>query len=671
MKSIITGLVPFLLVCCNLKAQESVIIKRISETVTFNGIPDEPFWGGLNKFDLTMHSPTFGLSPSEISDVRVGYDNEFLWIGAKLLMKDASKIFSPTKRRDEDIEEYDAFGIILDTYDDNENGLAFFTNPFGLRSDYAISNDGEGEGGGPNSSMNSSWNTFWDVKTTVDDKGWYVEMRIPFSSLKFKPEGDIATMGLILVRNISLNNETDSYPAIDPKFGHDATNKPSLAAGISINGARPKKPVYISPYVIGGMSQDWFLNDAETEYQKNENYPEYTGNAGLDVKYNINSNLTLDLTVNTDFAQIEADDQQVNLTRYSLFFPEKRMFFQERSSLFDFSLGGQSDNLFYSRNIGIAGREQIRILGGARLTGRIGKWDVGLMDMQTADHESTPSENFGVLRMRRQVINQNSYVGGILTSRLGMNGEHKLAYGMDGIFRLFGVDYLNVKWSQTYDNKLDNKMNSLDPSFFLVNWQRRSQKGFAYDLKYFYSGQQFRPGVGFVRMEGVQGLNADLMYGWLPGEKSKFVDYSLAVEVERFARLEDGKLESMRIAPEFRFKTKNGIRGGGGINYMEEGVLTPFHISEDIIIAAGGYSFYEFQFGASTSDNKVISFGADFNAGQFYDGKRAGTELEANFNFSSSFRMETAYEFNAIRFPERAGSNSLDIHSLNVKHCTC
>ena len=249
MKSFTAGVVLFLLICNNLKAQESVFIKRISETVTFNGIPDEPLWGGLNKFDLTMHSPTFGLSPSEISDVRMGYDDEFLWIGAKLFMKDASKIFSPTKRRDEDIEEYDAFGIILDTYDDNENALAFFTNPFGLRSDYAISNDGEGGGGGPNSSMNSSWNTFWDVKTAVDDKGWYVEMRIPFSSLKFKPEGDIAAMGLILVRHISLNNETDSYPAIDPKFGHDATNKPSLAAGISISGARPKKPVYISPYV--------------------------------------------------------------------------------------------------------------------------------------------------------------------------------------------------------------------------------------------------------------------------------------------------------------------------------------------------------------------------------------------------------------------------------------
>ena len=171
---------------------------------------------------------------------------------------------------------------------------------------------------------------------------------------------------------------------------------------------------------------DWSINEEETEYVRQDD-PEY--NAGLDIKYNINSNLTLDLTANTDFAQVEADDQQVNLTRYSLFFPEKRMFFQERSSLFDFSLGGHADNLFYSRNIGIAGREPIRIYGGARMTGRLGKWDMGFLDMQTAEHEETPGENFGVLRMRRQVINQNSYVGGIMTSRLGMNGDQNLAYG--------------------------------------------------------------------------------------------------------------------------------------------------------------------------------------------------------------------------------------------------
>ena len=183
----------------NLYGQEVIKIKRLVSPIEFDGVPGEAAWEALGSFPLTMHKPNFGLQPSEKSEVRIGYDNEFLWIGASLFMKDASRIFAVTKKRDEKLSDYDAFGIILDTYKDNENGLAFFTTPTGIRTDYAISNDASGGGGnqqGNNSAMNMSWNTFWDVKTKRDEKGWYVEMRIPFSSLKFKPENDIATMGL-------------------------------------------------------------------------------------------------------------------------------------------------------------------------------------------------------------------------------------------------------------------------------------------------------------------------------------------------------------------------------------------------------------------------------------------------------------------------------------------
>lgn len=651
----------------NALSQEAVRIKRITLPVDFDGVPEEKAWESADLFALTMHKPNFGAQPSEISEVRIGYDNQFLWIGASLFMKDASKIFAVTKKRDEELFDYDAFGIILDTYNDNENGLAFFTTPTGLRTDYTISNDATGGGGPGMSVLNTSWNTFWDVKTTRDDKGWYVEMRIPFSSLKFKPEKDIATMGLIISRNISSNNETDTYPPIEPKYGFLATNKPSLATTIEIEGARPSKPVYISPYVIGGLSWDWSLNEDETEYVKQEFYPERKANAGIDVKYNINSNLTLDLTANTDFAQIEADDQQVNLTRYSLFFPEKRMFFQERSSLFDFSLGGRSDNLFYSRNIGIAGRELIRIYGGARIVGRMGKWDMGFMDMQTAEHEDTPGENFGVLRTRRQVINPNSYVGGILTTRVGMNGEQNLAYGLDGIFRIFGDDYLKIKWAQTYDSKLGNKMNSLDPSFILVDWERRSEEGFAYQLNYTYSGQKFTPGTGFVMRGGVQGLSGQMLYGWIPGEKSRLFNYNINVRAERYSRLEDGNLESMEISPGFEINTKKNLHAEISLEYQEEGVLDDFQLSEDIRINAGNYSFLGIEGRFGTSESRVISMRGELSGGQFYDGNRIGLEAESNFNLSASFKLSGGYELNAIWFPERETNNRLNIHSLNMK----
>jgi hypothetical protein len=444
----------------NMNGQGEIAVKRISDQIVFDNKPTEDLWNGLNTFKLTMWRPNFGAEPSEKSDVRMGYDNEFLWIGASFYMKDAFEIFVVTKKRDDILWDNDAFGIVIDALNDNETGFALFTNPAGLRTDFSVSNDGSFTNGLA-APMNTSWDTFWDVKTSRDDKGWYLEMRIPFSSLIFKTVKGVATMGIILQRSISSNNETDMYPAIENKYSYSAFIKPSQAAKITIEGAEPTKPVYIAPYVLGGFSRDQVLNETKTGYIRKDKL-QY--NAGLDVKYNINSNLTLDLTANTDFAQIEADDYQVNLTRFSLFFPEKRKFFQERSGLFDFRLGGMYDNLFYSRNIGLVGGNQVDIYGGARLTGNVGKWDLGFLEMQTAPYDTLPGENFSVLRMRRQVINPNSYIGGIFTTRIGMSGAQNYVYGIDGIFKLFGDDYLNVKWAQTYDNKANSMLNSLDTS---------------------------------------------------------------------------------------------------------------------------------------------------------------------------------------------------------------
>jgi len=343
------------------------------------------------------------------------------------------------------------------------------------------------------------------------------------------------------------------------------------------------------------------------------------------------------------------------------------MFFQERSSLFDFRLGGFTDNLFYSRNIGLSRGQPIRIYGGARLVGRFGKWDMGFLDMQTAEHEETPGENFGVVRMRRQVINPNSYVGGIFTSRIGMNGNHNFAYGIDGIFRLFGDDYLIVKLAQSYDDQVDSKLSSLDPSFLLVNWERRSEEGFAYNLNYTYSGQNFQPGIGFIMRGGVQGINGQLLYGWIPGEQSRLFNYNVNVRAERYTRLEDGNLEAMQISPGFEINTKKDIHAEISLEIQKEGVLFDFDLSDSITITAGEYLFTGVEGRIGTSDSKRISVRGDIYGGQFYDGRRIGFEAETNFNFSSSFILSPGYEFNNLHFPDRATNTSLNIHSVNMK----
>ena len=659
-------------------------IKRLSVPVEFDGQPFEEAWNGLTFFPMAMNKPNFGNAPSENSEIMITYDDQYLWVGARLYTKDPSTIVSKSKKRDEQSRSSDSFGVIIDSYNDKENGLAFFTMPSGLRTDYAISNDaaggssggggggggaaGGGAGGGQSSgpggsSVNYSWNTFWDVKTTRDDKGWYVEMRIPFSSLRFKSENDLATMGLIITRTLSKFNETDTYPAIDPKFGMTAQMKPSLASTIQFEGARPTKPIYISPYVIGGFARDWAINNEETQYVKKDN-PDF--NAGLDVKYSINSNLTLDITANTDFAQVEADNQQVNLTRYSLFFPEKRAFFQERASLFSFSLGGSS-NLFYSRNIGMSRGTPLTIYGGARLAGRIGKWDMGFIDMQTEELATTPGENFGIFRMRRQVINPNSYLGGIFTSRLGMNGQQNFAYGVDGIFKLFGQDYLDVKVAQTYDKEIDNKLASIDPTFFRINWERRTDKGFAYNLTYSYSGKQFDPGIGFVQKASLQGVDGELLYGWLPDEKSKFFSFGPTVKFARFTRLEDGKLESSSVNPGWEWNTKKGYGGQVSIDFQQEGVQRDFALSDSVRVSAGDYSFFGFRGMLRTPMSKPVSVNLNVNAGQFYDGQKYTVSLTPTYNVSSSLQLSGSYSFNAVRFPNRLTNNKLDIHSASVR----
>ena len=646
------------------RGQETVKIRRIEGTIAFDGRPDEEAWSGASPFQLTMHKPDNGSAPSQKTEVMICYDDESVWIGARLFMDNVSKINYVSKKRDEEFFGFDAFGVIIDTYNDNENGLAFFTAPTGIRVDYTISNDAVTKGPmGMRSILNFSWNTFWDVKTTHDEKGWYVEMRIPFSSLKFKPDGDVSTMGLIISRSIGSNTEMDTYPAIRPDYGYFSPYKPSQAASVSFEGVKPKRPVYISPYILGGYSSDYLLNETETKYTK-DNKPDY--NAGLDVKYNINSNLTLDLTANTDFSQVESDILQVNMTRYNLFYPEKRKFFQERTSLFDFSLGGQFDNLFYSRTIGIANGVPTKIYGGARITGRMGKTDIGFLEMQTGAADTLPSENFGVLRLRKQVINQNSYVGGIITTRIGANGHQNIAYGLDGLIRIIGEDYLNIKWAQTYDNSLKNNMVSLKPSFILLDWERRSQKGFAYKFDYNYYGEQFNPASGFMMRGDVQGAFGKVLYGWIPGNESRLLNYNISLSAEQYNRLSDGKIESGRIFPGLQMITKKGFFYNLSLQIQKEGVREDFNRSDSVVISARDYSFTTLMLWAGTPGSKKISVMGNLGAGQFYDGRGVSTMTNLIYNISSSFNINLAYTFNAIFFPHKTTNNTLYIHSLNL-----
>lgn len=657
-----------------------VIIERITSDVDFNGVPDEEFWQSAAPLQMTMHSPVFGKQPTEKSDIRIVYDEKFIYIGAWLYYDDPSMMQSVSYKRDYMGMGSDWLGIFLDTYNDKENSQMFFTTPDGLRFDAGIQKDAV-PARPDQESMNLSWNTFWDVLTKKDDYGWSAEIRIPLSSLRFQEVNGEVKMGLTVERWIPAKNETDVFPAIPPDWGEISVMKPSQAQEIVFRDITPDKPLYVAPYVLAGFESSFGLNNDESEYMKSKD-PDLE--AGLDIKYGITKTLVMDVTVNTDFAQVEADDQQINLTRFSMYFPEKRTFFLERASVFDFSLGGNS-NLFYSRRIGLLDDyddsqddedpRTVRIYGGARVTGRMNKWDVGFLDMQTAplavkmsDGSSAnmvPSENFGAVRFRRQIINENTYVGAMATSRLGTDGSYNLAYGLDGIFKVFGNDYFEFRWTQTFEDEIKN--NSIkEPTLLMATWERRSRKGLAYNLGYTQSGIHFNPGIGFEMMDDYSIIRGGLSYGWISPEKSWIYSHGPSTRVMYRNYIDDGTFMNLTSFTGWEFQTKSKWIGSLELVYNEDRLRDSLEISSDkLYIVPGRYEALSFRGNLSTPMSNPFYLDFLTEAGQFYDGTRLSMRFQPVWNISKHFELGGSYNFDRVKVKGR--NLSMTNHIIGIK----
>ena len=645
------------------------VLPRLDAPIVLDGPSDEAAWDAIAPLPLTMFEPFFGGEPTERTEIRVAYDRDYVYVAGRLYDSQPAGMRGNSLYRDRYSGD-DVFSILLDTFDDNENALWFFTTPNGVRFDMAVSNDAVFSGGSPfGGVVNSSWNTFWDVATVRTDEGWFAEMRIPFSSLGFQDDRGRVEMGLIAYRLIARKNERHVYPAIPPDWAM-AFGKPSQAQPIVLEGVYSQKPLYVTPYVLGGADRRADLNEAETAY---DHFNDSTTEAGFDIKYNLTSNLTLDLTANTDFAQAEADDQQINLTRFSLFFPEKRQFFQQRAGIFEFNTGG-STRLFHSRRIGLDDDgNPVRIYGGTRLVGRIGDWDVGLIDMQTAAFAEQPSENFGVLRLRRNVWNENSYAGGIVTSRIGDDGSYNLAYGLDGIFRVTGDEYLTLQWAQTLPDSLlkNDAFNPVETALMRATWTRRRQQGFNYAASLTRSGADYDPGVGFITRNGFTRLGGGIGYGWFPAETSALRQVTPNLEASVFFRnddLGDGlnrAIESAAIGHDWELEFKSGDNLFVGPEIVVEDLVEPLDFPDDTVVPPGRYTFSTFRAFYFMHDGRLLRANLSAEAGTFYDGRRLELSAEPTWNASRHLELSAEYLGNFVRFPDR--DQRFDVHLLRLR----
>jgi hypothetical protein len=655
-----------------ISAREPVVLTRINEPITVDGRVDEPVWQTIEPIPLIMHTPNFGGEPHYPTEIRIAYDDTYLYLSA-VCYSPPEEIYATSFRRNLMAPYTDYIGIVLDTFNDNENALVFSVMPTGARLDHAVNNDAQGA-----SPMNTSWNTFWDAEVNMIDEGWSVEMRIPFSSLRFQDNDGRVEMGLIAYRWFAVNTSVATFPPIPPNWGFWSFQKPSQAQKIVLEGVYERNPVYITPYALGGMEQAFRLNTARNAYTRDDD-PAY--DFGLDLKYGLTNNLTLDLTINTDFAQVEADDQQVNLTRFSLFFPEKRLFFQERASifnfgaversnLFDFSTG-TTNQMFYSRRIGLYEGQPVPLIGGLRLVGRTGNWDVGVLNMQTGrekslliDDEPLPSENFGVVRLRRQVFNPYSYAGAMITSRYRTNGRYNIAYGLDGIFRIFADDFVSVAIAQTTGSDDSTGPGNPDNMRVHAQWERRSLDGFGYDLNISRSGEFYNPEMGFILRRNYTRFGDRIFYGWFPGTGSFLQRHQIYMNGAVHLRNTDGSIESLEFGPSWEATFKSGDRIALKAFIFTDEPDETFTLAPGVEIPHGEYRYAS----AGASYEKFggkLRYVITATGGTFYDGTNYSFSINPTAILSRYIQLAGFYRFTRIEFPDR--NQNFDGHIARLR----
>ncbi|MGE0862317.1 MAG: DUF5916 domain-containing protein [Vicinamibacterales bacterium] len=617
-------------------------LTRLAAPIVIDGVMSDEAWRRVEPLPMTMYTPVFGGPISQRTEIRVAYDDEAFYAGGWFYDSDPQGIRINSLYRDRWNGD-DTLAIYLDTFNDNQNSKWFGITAAGMRFDLLVSDDGN--------TQNDNWDSFWTAESTITGDGWFTEVRIPFSSLGFQADDQgRAIMGLTVTRLVSRLGERTTFPAIDPKFPF---RRPSMAKDVLLRDVSSPRPFHLTPYLLGGA--------ADTPAASRD----FTREAGADARYPFTSNLTLDLTVNTDFAQVEADDQQVALDRFPLFFPERRRFFQEGAGIFDF-VTANGTRLFHSRRIGLTPQLQpVPILGGARLVGRIGAWDVGALNMQTRDTGALPGENFGVLRLRRPVLNPSSTAGVMVTSYHG-DGRRNLAIGADSVLRVKGDDYVSLKWASTFDDRRD-ETGFAARSLFDARWERRTGRGLQYNWQFTRSGQDYLPELGFMPRRDF--TTANVVGNWFFfTDSNRFFRriYPGALAFSTF-RNADRKLESGQYAFWVQWDTKRG--GGGWIEpkWFRENVLTPFTIGGTVQVPAGVYDFADLQIANTMPSGSKLRTDVDFRTGTYFDGKRTQVILSPTWNASKHFELGATYQLTRLRFASRNQQADIQLLGLRIR----
>jgi hypothetical protein len=582
---------------------------------------------------------------TERTEVRVLTDGEAIYVGAWLFDREVAGIVPGEKIRDVNLENSDAFAFIVDTYLDRQNGFMFGTTPAGIEYDGQVSKEGEGGGvtvsgqtravSGALGGFNLNWDGSWTVRTSSDSLGWYAEFRIPFSTIRYGT-GDRQTWGINFARRIRRKNEIAYWSFIPRQFN---LYRLSRAGTLQLQGIPSQRLATVTPYVLGS-AQSHFVPAAETRR---------VGDWGFDAKYGVTPSLTLDVTYNTDFAQVEVDEQRTNLTRFPLFFPEKRPFFLENAGVFSAGTP-QAVDLFFTRRIGIdtLGRP-VPIIGGGRLSGRVGGMTVGVLEIVTDEvRGAQPAQSYSVARITRE-LSARSRVGMIGVQRVAIDSADSRngTYGLDARIGL-GEAWTFDAWSAktvTPSLRDDDYGFSARANYATSAWNNT--------VRVVRVGPSFSPEVGFLNRAGGYGfyelafmrIVRSSRLTWLK-QWNPHVSYRGYYQPDGF--WQSGQVHIDMTETEFA----DGGRFGPEVNVFHEGLEQPFAIAPNVTLPAGAYDFTTIGLDWATNPSAPFSINLRGDFGPFYNGTRSGGSVTFTYRQGASLSSSLLVDYNDVHLDQ-------------------
>ncbi len=646
----------------DVSGKATVRIARLPLPLQFDGRLDEPVYRDTKAFgDFVQQEPHAGQPATEKTEVWLFQDDDNVYVAVKLWETDSSQRVMSDMRRDSfNLYNNDHIAVLFDTFNDHRNGFGFSSNAQGGIFDWQSTNE----------QPSSNWNGLWEVRTAEFDGGWTVEFRIPFRSIRFKESGD--TWNINFRRMVRSKNEVSYLSPVPVSWGRRALNSLSSAGPmVGVETPTNLRNIDVKPYALGSNA----TNHRSTPPLSNDGAAEF----GVDAKWGITQTIVTDLTYNTDFAQVEDDEAQVNLTRFSVLFPEKRDFFLEGQDVFNFAgtgsnqgggqgpqaiqggSGGGGNNVtpivFFSRRIGLQNNVVVPILGGARLLGRGGGYQVGALHMRS---EAEPAAgalvtDFSVLRLNRDVL-KRSRVGVIATRRgpqLGGGGEN-YAYGVDTQLNPLTELQINSFWSATADSTghASRAQQSYRGQF---NWNADAT---GLQVDHLFVGEDFNPEIGFLRRRAFTRTYASSRYSPRPAASTGVRKFYYEASVDY---LEDpgGHPESRELQGAFRMELNSSDQFAAEFSRQFESLTVAFPVTPGLVVPPGAYDFSQGKLLMTTSPQRPVSGTMILTRGGFYGGTLSEISWRGRVEFGPQFQVEPTISLNYFKTPWGDGDSNI------------